>query len=223
MNTMMNGRVRKSLAEQIDRLDRTLDGLANGLNEAVATAVQIAVREALTEILKRPEVLARLQAANRAPVHEDAPQAPRRSWRARCAQIAGAMVLQLRVLQQAVCRGLQAVAEACDAICWRLVDAAHAAGSGLIEKVTPSVHRVRTLVQNARCHLHLLRWLAGPVLVAGAFGGLAGVGAYYAGPWLAAVVSAVGGFMTTAAVRMILWLRRHSQGNSVGASDLLQA
>ena len=30
-----NGQVRKSLAEQIDRLDGILDGLADGLNEAV--------------------------------------------------------------------------------------------------------------------------------------------------------------------------------------------
>ena len=41
--TTTNGRVRKSLAEQIDRLDQILDGLANGLNEAVAMVVREAV------------------------------------------------------------------------------------------------------------------------------------------------------------------------------------
>ena len=38
-----NGRARKTLADQIDRLDRVLDGLAEGLNEAVAMEVQRAV------------------------------------------------------------------------------------------------------------------------------------------------------------------------------------
>ena len=51
MNATTNGRVRKSLAEQIDRLDRTLDGLSEGLNEAVATAVREAVQGVLAELL----------------------------------------------------------------------------------------------------------------------------------------------------------------------------
>ena len=42
-NVNANGRIRKSLAEQLDRLDLILDGLADGLNEAVATAVKEAV------------------------------------------------------------------------------------------------------------------------------------------------------------------------------------
>jgi hypothetical protein len=68
--TMMttNGRTRKSLAEQIDRLDGILDGLADGLNQAVVTAVKeavgVAVREAvqavLTEVTTNPDLLARL-------------------------------------------------------------------------------------------------------------------------------------------------------------------
>ena len=35
-----NGTIRKSLADQIDRLDNTLDGLSSNLNEAVASAVK---------------------------------------------------------------------------------------------------------------------------------------------------------------------------------------
>jgi hypothetical protein len=42
-----SSRARKSLAEQIDRLDTILDGLANNLNEAVAMAVADAVKEVL--------------------------------------------------------------------------------------------------------------------------------------------------------------------------------
>jgi hypothetical protein len=44
----MNKAPRKSLAEQIDRLDSILDGLAESLDEAVATAAAGAVREVVT-------------------------------------------------------------------------------------------------------------------------------------------------------------------------------
>jgi hypothetical protein len=72
--TNTNGRGRKSLAEQIDRLDAILDGLADNLNEAVAmaaassvkevltVAVEKAVHAALVEILSNPEVEKRLTA-----------------------------------------------------------------------------------------------------------------------------------------------------------------
>src|SRR5262245_27825863 len=66
MTLTANGR--KSLAEQIDRLDGILDGLAAGLNEAVAAAMKnavvLAVREAiqtvLIEILANPHILERI-------------------------------------------------------------------------------------------------------------------------------------------------------------------
>jgi hypothetical protein len=66
--TTTNGKLRKSLSEQIDRLDAILDGLSAALNESVAAVVQeavgLAVREAvqavLTEVLANPAVLALL-------------------------------------------------------------------------------------------------------------------------------------------------------------------
>jgi hypothetical protein len=66
--TTTNGKLRKSLSEQIDRLDAILDGLSAALNESAAAAVQeavgLAVREAvqavLTELLANPAVLALL-------------------------------------------------------------------------------------------------------------------------------------------------------------------
>jgi len=68
-----NGTVRKSLAEQIDRLDQVLDGLAENLNgalaaavqEATGQAVQQAVRQALAEVLTNPDVLKLLGGAAR--------------------------------------------------------------------------------------------------------------------------------------------------------------
>jgi hypothetical protein len=64
-----NGQERKTLASQIDRLDRILDGLSEALSESVSTAVQeavsLAVKEAvqtvLTEVLTNPVLRDRLQ------------------------------------------------------------------------------------------------------------------------------------------------------------------
>src|SRR6516162_10465102 len=85
-NTTTNGRRRPTLSEQIDRLDRTLDGLAEALNEAVADAVKAAVgaaaREAvqatLAEILTNPEVLAALRACAAPPPLPVTPPVPKK-------------------------------------------------------------------------------------------------------------------------------------------------
>ena len=60
--TLTNGQARKSLSEQIDRLDSILDGLSDALQQAVAEAVQAAVKAVLTELLSKPELLARIAA-----------------------------------------------------------------------------------------------------------------------------------------------------------------
>ena len=52
MNATTNGQIRKSLAEQIDRLDHILDGLSEALNESVATAVKDAVTLAVQEAIQ---------------------------------------------------------------------------------------------------------------------------------------------------------------------------
>jgi hypothetical protein len=88
MTTTMesNGKLRKSLSEQIDRLDAILDGLADALQGAVASAVKeavgLAVREAvqavLNEVVANPAVLALLQGGMPAAV--TAGQRARRLW-----------------------------------------------------------------------------------------------------------------------------------------------
>jgi hypothetical protein len=67
MTTTSNGRdERKSLAGQLDRLDKILDGVADGLNEAVAAAVKqavvVAVEAAVCELLDSAELRRRLHA-----------------------------------------------------------------------------------------------------------------------------------------------------------------
>ena len=65
-NGTLNARTaRKSLADQIDRLDGILDGLAEALNESVADAVKDVIAEtvrqavhaAVTEVLSSPDLL----------------------------------------------------------------------------------------------------------------------------------------------------------------------
>jgi hypothetical protein len=55
-----NGRVRKSLASQIDRLDSILDGLSEALTESVAEAVERGVAKVLTELLTNPALAERI-------------------------------------------------------------------------------------------------------------------------------------------------------------------
>src|ERR1700733_7545425 len=69
--------VRKSLADQLDRLDTILDGLADALNESVADAVKDvigqvvseAVQAAVKEVLASPQLL-------RAALEKHAPPPP---------------------------------------------------------------------------------------------------------------------------------------------------
>jgi hypothetical protein len=60
--TQQNGRVRKTLSSQLDRLDGILDGLADALNESVAAAVEKAVGNVIAEILTNPAFTERLRA-----------------------------------------------------------------------------------------------------------------------------------------------------------------
>ncbi|MFT3879666.1 MAG: hypothetical protein QM703_08400 [Gemmatales bacterium] len=63
MHSGMNGRLKKSLSHQLDRLDTILDGLADALNGAVANAVRESVGEAAREAVKVALAEALLQAA----------------------------------------------------------------------------------------------------------------------------------------------------------------
>jgi hypothetical protein len=185
MTTTMttNGKLRKSLADQIDRLDSILDGLAEALNESVAAAVKeavgLAVREAvqavLTEVLTNPAVLETVRGTV-SPAGAPAAAVPTRpSWRERLRPAWG------RIAAGALATRLQ---------CGRLWGRARQGLSGLWER------------------LSLVRRCRRQVLAAVGVGLVAGVLAYVAGPWLAALVSAVGGCAGTLAVQTWLWLRR---------------
>jgi hypothetical protein len=176
--TTMNGNVRKSLAEQIDRLDGILDGLAESLTGAVADAVRatvgLAVKEAvqavLTEVLTNPAVLERLRGSN------PAPEAPK----------PGRMAQVLDAAKKAVATG------------WARVRPWCAAGLQGAEQAAVAVHQ----------HGRLIWTLRAPLLVAMAAGVVSGTAAFVAGPWVAATAGTVAGFTAAASAQLAITLRR---------------
>jgi hypothetical protein len=189
----VNGRVRPTLSEQIDRLDKVLDGLAEGLNEAVAAAVQaavgVAVKEAvqavLTEVLTNPALRAKLGApATPATPPGNEMRKPRLWERLGC--MGKGLVAPLRAVKQAAAVVLHGCRKACRAL----------------------FQRTRQGCRSVWTRLALVRNFPVQFLTALAIGLSAGTAAYCAGPWLAASVSAAGGFATTLAVQAGLWLRR---------------
>jgi hypothetical protein len=168
---------RKTLADQLDRLDSIIDALATGLNETVAEvvkqAVTVAVQQAVEGLvqaaLTNPELLRGL-IAKAMPVNTDTKDAEP-SEPAKPSRLA---------------RTWNWVRSSCAAFQQKL-------GKGL------------TAVRKRLC---LVRQFKVQLLTALAVGVVAGTGAYFAGPWLAAGVSAVAGFATTLAVHAGLWIRR---------------
>jgi hypothetical protein len=126
--TQMNGPARKTLASQLDRLDRVIDGLSEGLNDAVAQAVReavgLAVQEAvqavLTEVLTNPALREQLQKA--AP-----PEAPPPAERApaggggRLATLCGRVGDKLRSAGRVSAGWLRWAGQAVS-LAWRLAD-----------------------------------------------------------------------------------------------------
>ena len=180
MNDMTNGRARKTLSDQLDRLDRVIDGLSEALKESVASAVrdataqavQQAVQATLTEILTSPELMALIGAARApAPVAEPdppPPASPAPRLRDRIGSALGWAGQKIRTAREACSRRMPAI-------------------------------RPRLLgLWNLRCQL----------LIALGIGAAAGLVAYTAGPLAAGLLGALAGFTTSLAARASLWLRR---------------
>jgi hypothetical protein len=182
-----NGRpARPTLATQIDRLDTLLDGLSENLTEAVADAVKAAVVQAvqtvLTEVLTNPEVLAKLRDALPPATPASLPMATpaaRPRWKERLAKVWCCLGAKVR-----------AVLGACqDGINW------------LCGGATRVKERVQKAGQAVWLRLRLLRHFRCQLLLAVGVGVAAGVAAFLAAPWLAALLSGLGGFMTAIVVQ----------------------
>jgi hypothetical protein len=194
MTTTTNGRERKSLAEQIDRLDGILDGLAQGLEQAVAAAVEqavgVAVREAvkavLHEVLTSPQVLEKIRGA--APEATPAPaESPKTGFKKRVVQLCGRLKA-----------GVQGAVQAVGMVCSKVLGSARRAAAA------------------TRDRLGVVARFKVPLLLAVGMGTAVGVGAYFAGPWLAAAAGWVAGFATSLALQAWSALRRTLGASGVG-------
>jgi hypothetical protein len=193
MNATMhldNNRKRPSLSEQINRLDKTLDGLSDALNGAVADAVKDAVghavREAvqavLNEVLSRPEVIAKLAPAV---ASEPKPQEPSR----------------LRKLLGQVWTG----------ICGCIAAIRLACGLGAQKvwtKLGNGWQRTKECAQVTWSNCQILGYFKYQIMLALGMGIATGIAVWYASPWIGAVLSGIGGFATTVAVQGWLWVRK---------------
>jgi hypothetical protein len=191
MQTVLtNSKVRKSLSEQIDRLDKILDGLAQALNGAVADAVtqavSLAVKEAvqtvLTEVLSNPDLRAQLQGSADAPIAAGTDPAIRST----------ATSLVDRVAQSAA-----HLANWCTA---RLHALAHLGRR--------AVQQVGRLAADLSARVQSLRVFVPPLAAALLLGVATGIAAYFAGPWLAGVVGGAGSLGLRLALRMRCLLRQ---------------
>jgi hypothetical protein len=204
LNPHANGRKRASLNEQINRLDSVLDGLSENLNDAVADAVKaavgIAVKEAvqtvLKEVLTNPALLAKfpvLLATLADPVPASAPTNPKSDSLGR------------RLADR--CRSARAWVAGRPAACWQ----------SLQKLISAAGQRWRRIIAEVKVAWNFAR-LLGPfkyqILASLTIGTLMAVLVYHAGPWMAALNSGIGGFVTSLALQAGLWLRQLIQGET---------
>ncbi len=199
--TMTNGRQRKSLANEIDRLEATVDALAIGLNEAVATVVEKvvekivrdAVQTAVAEVLANPELRKKL-----APPKKSVPS-----------KVVGAITSAGRSAVR-VAKWVSAKAVKTGHLAQNGI---RAGGAAAIAKVCAADRCVRTLAcrswVRAQRTLALVRRLRRPLLTAAGIGFVVGVGCYVAGPAVASVISGLAAMTTSMTAQALSWLRRN--------------
>jgi hypothetical protein len=179
--TTTNGKLRKSLAEQIDRLDAILDGLSAALNESVAAAVKeavgLAVREAIqavvTEVFANPAVLELLHGVGTQPAKVGVGE-------------------RLRTACNFVAAKAKAAAQACKKLCGRGVRTL----IGLVKHLAVVRHVKAQLLTalGVGCLAGTAVYLAGPWLAvaAGGVGGFATTSAVQGWLWLRRVLAPAG-------------------------------
>jgi hypothetical protein len=189
-----NGKPRKQLSEQLDRMDTIIDALAEALPEAVTDAVREgarqAVREVLAEVLTNPDLrtlVAGPAAARVDPPADTAPAAPGpwARFKATFRAAAGAALGRCRA-------ALGVAAGRC-----RAATAAAAATTRTLSAVMP------------------LRKI---LLVGTGVGVAVGVASYVCPHGLAAVVGGLGGACTAVGVQVGGWFRRSARSLGLGGS-----
>jgi hypothetical protein len=200
-----NGRSeRKSLANQLDRLDQILDGLADGLNEAVAQAVKeavvVAVEAAVRELLANAELQHRLH-----PELADRPGLVRRAASALGCGLVNAAKMCWGWVTTVASWGREKAAEVAAAL--------REGPELLVGRVSRGLTAFARRVWLAGLMVRLLaRRFRKPLLVALASGLVIGLGCYLAGPAVASTVSGLAGFAGTLAASLMGRLRRVLSG-----------
>ena len=193
----LNGRKesRRSLSQELDRLDKMLDGLAeaipavaaNSVKEAMTTAVAEAFRATMMEIVANPEIIALLRDAHTARVSNDAP-----------APVKVPLHQQIRKATSSV---------------WKHALAGVRMASGFV--VSPVHTVVRCTITGYR-QINMIWCLRKPILVALGVGVVIGVVAYASAPWLSAMIAGCGAASTTLLGQFAVWARRMYAGFSFG-------
>jgi hypothetical protein len=185
-NMTTNGQSRKTLASQLDRLDTILDTLEQGLQEAVASAVQeavgLAVREAIkglmTEVLTNPDVLGQVRALLAPVIVKNTPKP--------AAKLQAAVKERFGRLWSSIKGRVSAVKQACGQV----------------------LRRIRQWTGKLLSRLRVLAQFKSQLLLSLGVGLASGVGAYFAGPYVAAAAGWLSGFATTISVQAALaWER----------------
>jgi hypothetical protein len=184
-----NGRARKSLAEQIDRLDGILDGLAGALNEAVVQevrqAVTVAVKAALAEALVHPDLRKRLTAAPAAEI------GPRPSLFKRLLAAARQTVSRMTAAVGRFGRRVVGAVRRLPTTTGRLAQASWRMAWAGLRRVGAAARRLPAVIWRLR----------GPVLLALSVGGVVAWGCYVAGPLIASAVGGLAGAAETLTAR----------------------
>jgi len=200
-----NGKtVRKSLADQIDRLDQILDGLAEGINETMTTAVRDAVKEAVqiavAEVLTNAELQKCLR-GNR--VLDNEPNRPATPSFGQ--KLTGWLGWVTGAAKDALTAGLKKVgwvgAKVVGVVkkCWTW------AANGTLDVSRKVVQCARACWARLVLVASLVNPLRKPALVALGVGALVGLGCYLAGPVVAATIS---GF-SSALLAWVGWMLKH--------------
>ena len=200
MTATMNGRPqRKQLSDQLDRLDTMIDCLADELPKAVADATRegtrAAVRDILGELLRDPEILARLRDAlgGAAPVKPSPLSAPPPTPTPTPVPHAPGLFARVggglhRGAGAALAKGRQALA----AIVMRLREA----------KI-----RAAAAIETAQTFVPVRRFAVTAALVGVTVAAIS----YVAPQGVSAMVSGIGGAVATAAVQTYAWLRKSAR------------
>ena len=199
LNPTANGRLpRKNLSDQLDRLDRILDGLDGALagaiteavKDAVSTSVAEAVRVTLIEIVTNPDVIALLRGGSLAAFQASREASPK----------VAARVTVVDRVRQGVSAAWKWSLRKLKAIGLAIMSRARSIRAGVVGTVR-SVNMVWRLKR--------------PLLIALGVGSVMGAVAYASSPWMAAILSGIAATGATLGAQLALWTRRLFPGFSM--------